>query len=104
MGKRFGGAGAAVLRPFQVFSRGTPVLVWSLKARRERQGIGWGGMTDMMAPRELMTTKEVADYLRIKERKVYDLVRERRIPCIRVTGKWLFPKALIELWVIQNSE
>jgi putative molybdopterin biosynthesis protein len=46
----------------------------------------------------------VADYLRIKERKVYDLVRERRIPCIRVTGKWLFPKALIELWVIQNSE
>lgn len=61
-------------------------------------------MTDMIAPRELMTTKEVADYLRIKERKVYDLVRERRIPCIRVTGKWLFSKVLIERWVIQNSE
>jgi len=51
-----------------------------------------------------MTTREVADYLRIKERKVYDLVRERRIPCIRVTGKWLFPRALIELWVVQSSE
>jgi putative molybdopterin biosynthesis protein len=61
-------------------------------------------MADTMAPRALMTTKEVADYLRIKERKVYDLVRQRRIPCIRVTGKWLFPKALIELWVIQHSE
>jgi excisionase family DNA binding protein len=61
-------------------------------------------MADMMAARALLTTREVADYLRIKERKVYDLVRERRIPCIRVTGKWLFPKALIELWVIQNSE
>jgi putative molybdopterin biosynthesis protein len=60
-------------------------------------------MADLMAPRALMTTKEVADYLRIKERKVYDLVRERRIPCIRVTGKWLFPTALIELWVVQNS-
>ncbi len=60
-------------------------------------------MAEMSAPRALMTTKEVADYLRIKERKVYDLVRERRIPCIRVTGKWLFPTALIELWVIQNS-
>jgi putative molybdopterin biosynthesis protein len=58
----------------------------------------------MMASQALMTTKEVADYLRIKERTVYDLVRERRIPCIRVTGKWLFPKALIELWVVQNSE
>ncbi|HEX6979917.1 MAG TPA: helix-turn-helix transcriptional regulator [Alphaproteobacteria bacterium] len=53
---------------------------------------------------ELMTTREVADYLRIKERKVYDLVRERKIPCSRVTGKWLFPKALIDLWVAQNSE
>ena len=61
-------------------------------------------MADVLAARALLTTREVADYLRIKERKVYDLVRERRIPCIRVTGKWLFPKALMELWVIQNSE
>src|ERR671925_1861591 len=61
-------------------------------------------MADVLAARALLTTREVADYLRIKERKVYDLVRERRIPCIRVTGKWLFPKALIDLWVIQNSE
>ncbi len=53
---------------------------------------------------EMMTTREVAAYLRIKERKVYDLVKERRIPCTRVTGKWLFPKALIDLWVLQGSE
>jgi excisionase family DNA binding protein len=58
----------------------------------------------MMTTRELMTTKEVADYLRLKERKVYDLVRERRIPCIRLTGKWLFPRALIELWILQHAE
>ncbi|MCP4329964.1 MAG: helix-turn-helix transcriptional regulator [Alphaproteobacteria bacterium] len=51
-----------------------------------------------------MTTKEVAEYLRIKERKVYDLVRGRRIPCTRVTGKWLFPKALIDLWVLEGSD
>ena len=59
---------------------------------------------ETMTPRELMTTKEVADYLRLKERKVYDLVRQRRIPCLRVTGKWLFPRALIELWVLQKAE
>jgi excisionase family DNA binding protein len=50
-----------------------------------------------------MTTKEVAEYLRIKHRKVYELVSEQRIPCTRVAGKWLFPKALIDLWVLQNS-
>ena len=48
---------------------------------------------------EMMTTHEVATYLRIKERKIYDLVRGGRIPCSRVTGKWLFPRSLIDLWV-----
>jgi putative molybdopterin biosynthesis protein len=57
----------------------------------------------MLQP-ELMTTKEVAAYLRIKERKVYELVSARRIPCSRVAGKWLFPKVLIDLWVVQHSE
>ncbi len=52
----------------------------------------------------MMNTREVAEYLRIKERKVYDLVREKKIPCSRVTGKWLFPKALIDAWVAQASD
>ncbi len=51
-----------------------------------------------------MTTREVAEYLRIKERKVYDLVRQKRIPCTRVTGKWLFPKNLIDQWVAEGAE
>jgi putative molybdopterin biosynthesis protein len=53
---------------------------------------------------ELMSTREVADYLRIKERKVYDLVRARKIPCSRVTGNWLFPRDLVDRWVAQNTE
>ena len=52
----------------------------------------------------LMTTREVAEYLRIKERKVYELVREREIPCTRVGGKWLFPKRLIDVWLLEASE
>ena len=51
---------------------------------------------------ELMTTHEVAEYLRIKERKVYDLVRQGEIPCSRKAGKWLFPKTLIDRWVLQG--
>lgn len=51
-----------------------------------------------------MTTKEVADYLRIKERRVYDLVRDRAIPCTRVTGKWLFPKDLVDRWLAAHAE
>jgi excisionase family DNA binding protein len=51
-----------------------------------------------------MTTREVAEYLRIKERKVYELVREGRIPCSRVTGKWLFPRPLVDLWLARATE
>lgn len=51
---------------------------------------------------DMMNTREVAAYLRIKERKVYDLVKTGKIPCTRVTGKWLFPKTVIDLWVVQN--
>ncbi len=53
---------------------------------------------------ELMSTKEVADYLRIKERKVYELVRDGGIPCTRVTGKYLFPRDLIDLWLAKSTE
>jgi excisionase family DNA binding protein len=52
---------------------------------------------------DLLTTKEVADYLRIKERRVYELVRQGTIPCTRVTGKWLFPRAQIDLWLAENA-
>jgi excisionase family DNA binding protein len=53
---------------------------------------------------DYLTTREVADYLRIKERRVYELVRQRAIPCTRVTGKWLFPRAMIDRWLAANLE
>ncbi len=53
---------------------------------------------------ELMTTREVAEYLRVKERKVYELVREGQIPCSRVTGKWLFPRRLVDQWLARGTE
>jgi excisionase family DNA binding protein len=46
-----------------------------------------------------MSAKEVAQYLGIHEKKVYVLVRRGTIPCTRVTGKWLFPRALIDEWI-----
>jgi excisionase family DNA binding protein len=49
--------------------------------------------------RDMMNTREVADYLRIKERKLYDLVRNGEIPCSRIGGKWLFRKQLIDQWM-----
>ena len=58
----------------------------------------------MSEPHAYLTTAEVADYLRLKERKVYDLVRQGQIPCSRVTGKLLFPRQQIDLWVLNHLE
>lgn len=51
-----------------------------------------------------LTTAEVAAYLRLKERKVYDLAREGVIPCSKVTGKLLFPRELVDLWILNHLE
>ena len=48
---------------------------------------------------ELMTTAEAAAYLRLKERKLYELVADGAIPCTKVTGRWLFPKAELDRWL-----
>ena len=53
---------------------------------------------------ELLTTREVALLLRVKERKVYDLVAAGDIPHVRVTGKLLFPRALVDAWLVRHSE
>ena len=48
---------------------------------------------------QLLTTAEAAGYLRLKERKLYELVAEGAIPCTKVTGRWLFPKAELDQWL-----
>jgi putative molybdopterin biosynthesis protein len=52
---------------------------------------------------ELMNTREVARYLGINEKKVYFLAKSGKIPCTRVTGKWTFPKKLIDQWIEESA-
>jgi excisionase family DNA binding protein len=49
--------------------------------------------------RDLLTTDEAAGYLRLSERKLYELVANGAVPCTKVTGKWLFPKAALDRWL-----
>lgn len=50
-----------------------------------------------------LTTKEVAELLRVRERKIYEPAAEGEIPCRRVTGKLLFPRDEIETWLAGAS-
>ncbi|MDO8980404.1 MAG: helix-turn-helix transcriptional regulator [Afipia sp.] len=51
---------------------------------------------------DLLTTSEASEYLRLGERKLYELVAEGAIPCTKVTGKWLFPREELDRWVLSG--
>ena len=51
-----------------------------------------------------MNTKEVAEYLNINEKLVYKLIKEKKIPGTKVTGKWTFPKRLVDEWIIESAK
>ena len=52
---------------------------------------------------EFLTTRELAELLRIKERKVYELTASGDLPVSRATGKLLFPRKAIDAWIARHS-
>jgi putative molybdopterin biosynthesis protein len=49
--------------------------------------------------KKFLSTKEVAQFLGVNEKMVYTLVSEKGLPATKVTGKWLFPRYLVEQWL-----
>ncbi|MDY6838715.1 MAG: helix-turn-helix transcriptional regulator [Thermodesulfobacteriota bacterium] len=52
-----------------------------------------------MKERALLNTKEISHFLDINEKMVYSLIADKGLPATKVTGKWLFPKHLVERWL-----
>jgi len=51
----------------------------------------------------IMTTAEVAQYLRISISTVYKLIRRRQIPAFKVASDYRFNKEAIEKWIAGKS-
>lgn len=62
-------------------------------------------MSAVMLPQNdaFLSVKQVAAYLQLNEKKVYALVNEGRIPATKVTGKWMFPRELIDRWMMDSA-
>lgn len=52
-----------------------------------------------MDEKTLFTTREIARFLNINEKMVYTLIAEKGLPATKATGKWLFPRHLVEQWL-----
>ncbi len=50
-----------------------------------------------------MSVRQVAEYLHLNEKKIYELVKDQSIPATKVTGKWLFPRGMVDRWLTESS-
>jgi excisionase family DNA binding protein len=72
---------------------GSSIFPYSLKLT-----IGAGEM-----PEDIMTLREVAEYLKLAEKTAYRLAADGKIPGFKVGGSWRFRKAAIEDWIDQQT-
>ncbi|GAB6283471.1 MAG: hypothetical protein STSR0008_22410 [Ignavibacterium sp.] len=53
--------------------------------------------------KEIMTVKQVADYLQMDEHTIYKLSRSGKIPALKIAGQWRFKKDVIDNWLVEES-
>ena len=53
----------------------------------------------MMGFDELMTIEELAQYLRVKKRTIYEWLKKGKIPAIKTVGQWRFRRDKINAWL-----
>lgn len=53
---------------------------------------------------QILTVKEVADYLKVNERTIYRLATEKKIPAFRVGASWRFKKDEVDTWIAAQQD
>ena len=53
--------------------------------------------------KEIMTVKQLAEYLQMDEHTIYKLARSGLIPSIKIAGQWRFKKEVIDKWISEES-
>jgi excisionase family DNA binding protein len=53
---------------------------------------------------DVLTIREVAEYLKVNEKTVYNLAQNRRVPGFKVGGQWRFRRADLDAWIAAQTE
>lgn len=51
----------------------------------------------------LLTTEQVARYLKVDKFTVYRLVAQKKLPAFKVGNQWRFKQKMIDAWLMKNS-
>jgi DNA binding domain, excisionase family len=52
---------------------------------------------------EILTIKQVAEYLQVTERTIYRLAAAKKIPAFKVGGTWRFSRSAIDAWIKKQT-
>ena len=47
----------------------------------------------------LMTIEDLADYLKVTRRTIYDWLKHNKVPAVKLVGQWRFQKEKIDAWI-----
>ena len=53
---------------------------------------------------EILTLKQVAEFLKVTERTIYRLAAAKQIPAFKVGGTWRFSRADINQWIQRQQK
>jgi len=53
---------------------------------------------------QILTLKEVAQYLKLTEKTAYRLAAEKKLPGFKVGGSWRFKREDIEAWIEKQKD
>ena len=56
-----------------------------------------------VAMSELMTIEDLAEYLKVTRRTIYDWLKHNKIPAVKLVGQWRFRKVKIDEWLENHS-
>jgi len=48
---------------------------------------------------EILTVKDLANFLKVDEKTIYRLIQDKEIPCFKIRGQWRFKKSIIVEWI-----
>lgn len=53
---------------------------------------------------DIMTIKEVSEYLKLNEKTTYRLTSDGKIPAFKVGGSWRFRRSEIDRWIKEQEQ
>jgi excisionase family DNA binding protein len=53
---------------------------------------------------DIMTVREVADFLKVTERTIYRLAAKNQIPSFKVGGSWRFRRTDLVKWMSEQAD